>query len=288
MEKNTKRNLLTVGAIASIVALGGTVGANAASQVTSSDIKDQTIQSRDIAADGVGKSEIRTGAVGSLEILNQSIQSYDIDSEAVGTSEIRNNTIRLEDINDSTEKALRGNEGPKGDTGATGEQGPQGPAGEDGADGKDGKDGKDGTFAGVQHAEGAATVEHIGGRFADRATFVKDLFLPAGTYVVTTDAFFQAKAGSEPTGKADLQVAVRGIPSSGDQIDLGTGFTGDSPEQAQREVTTSTTRLVTIPEGGVPVSVFVFGYETDGQGSADSGMYDAKVNLVAIPVTLAD
>lgn len=106
MEKNTKRNLLTVGAIASIVALGGTVGANAASQVTSADIKDQTIQSRDIAADGVGKSEIRTGAVGSLEILNQSIQSYDIDAEAVGTSEIRNNTITRADINDSTEASF--------------------------------------------------------------------------------------------------------------------------------------------------------------------------------------
>lgn len=287
MEKNTKRNLLTVGAIASIVALGGTVGANAASQVTSADIKDQTIQSRDIAADGVGKSEIRTGAVGSLEILNQSIQSYDIDAEAVGTSEIRNNTIRLEDINDSTEKALRGNEGPKGDTGATGEQGPQGPAGEDGKDGADGKDGKDGTFAGVQHAEGAANVEKIGGPFSTNATFVEDLTLLPGTYVVTTDAFFIAKEGSEPTGKADLMVAVRGVSENEVDLDLGTGFTGDSPQQAKREVTTSTTRLVTLDET-TSVSIKVFGYETDGQGSADSGVFDAKVNIVAIPVTLAD
>lgn len=278
MEKNTKRNLLTVGAIASIVVLGGTVGANAASQVTSSDIKDQTIQSRDIAADGVGKSEIRTGAVGSLEILNQSIQSYDLDEGSVGTSEIRNNTIRLEDINDSTEKALRGNEGPKGDTGATGEQGPQGPAGEDG---------KDGTFAGVQHAEGAANVAKIGGSFSTNATFVEDLTLLPGTYVVTTDAFFIAKEGSEPTGKADLMVAVRGVNESAADLDLGTGFTGDSPQQAEREVTTSTTRLVTLTET-TSVSIKVFGYETDGQGSADSGVFDAKVNLVAIPVTLAD
>lgn len=283
-----KRNLLTVGAIASIVALGGAMGANAASQVTSAEIKDQTIQSRDIAANGVGKSEIRTGAVGSLEILDQSIQSRDIDEGAVGRSEIRNGTITLADIADSTEDALRGQEGPKGDKGAPGEDGKPGDKGDPGEKGEPGADGKDGAVTGVRTLSGSANVEHIGGRFADRATFVEDTFLPAGTYVVTTDAFFQAKAGTEPTGKADLQVAVRGIPSSGDQIDLGTGFTGDSPEQAQREVTTSMTRLVTIPEGGVPVSVFVFGYETDGQGSTDSGVYDASVNLVAIPVTLAD
>lgn len=107
MEKNTKRNLLTVGAIASIVALGGVAtSANAAGQVDSGDIKNQTIRSVDIAADGVGKSEIRTGAVGSLEILDQSIQSRDIDEGAVGRSEIRNGTITTADIADSTEDAL--------------------------------------------------------------------------------------------------------------------------------------------------------------------------------------
>lgn len=95
------------------------MGANAARLITSSDIKDQTIKSGDISAEGVGTSEIR----------NQTIQSGDIAEAGVGASEIRNGSITGDDINDTTERNLKGKAGTDGTNGT---------------DGKDGKDGKDG------------------------------------------------------------------------------------------------------------------------------------------------
>lgn len=95
------------------------VGANAARLITGGDIKNQTIQSRDIAAEGVGTSELR----------NQTIQSGDIAANGVGTSEIRQGTITGADINDTTERNLRGKNGKDGADGKDGEKGEKGAAG---------------------------------------------------------------------------------------------------------------------------------------------------------------
>lgn len=54
---NSRVGAVAIGASA-IVVLGGT-GAYAATQITSGDIKDQTIQSRDIHSDGVGSNELK-------------------------------------------------------------------------------------------------------------------------------------------------------------------------------------------------------------------------------------
>lgn len=82
MKKILKYGSAAVAATAAALVLTP-LGATAASLIDSGDIKDQTIQSRDIAAEGVGTSEVR----------NQSLQSVDIDREAVGQSEIRTGSV---------------------------------------------------------------------------------------------------------------------------------------------------------------------------------------------------
>lgn len=94
-----------------LILLGGVGGAAARDYVTSPEIKDQTVKSRDIAAGGVGHSELRDSSVGWGNI-NQETQDY-IDNHA-------------------------GKQGPKGEQGPRGEQGPQGERGPKGEPGQDG------------------------------------------------------------------------------------------------------------------------------------------------------
>ena len=63
-----KRNLVLVAGAATLAVVFAGGGAVAASLITSADIKDQTIRSVDIHANGVGKSEIRDEAVGTREL----------------------------------------------------------------------------------------------------------------------------------------------------------------------------------------------------------------------------
>ncbi len=63
-----RRNLVLVAGAATLAVVFGGGGAVAASLITSADIKNQTIRSVDIHADGVGKSEIRDAAVGTREL----------------------------------------------------------------------------------------------------------------------------------------------------------------------------------------------------------------------------
>lgn len=65
----------------------------AASQITSGDIANQTIQSWDIAAGGVGQSEIRSAGVDGSEVENQSLHSWDLAPNSVGASEVKRGSI---------------------------------------------------------------------------------------------------------------------------------------------------------------------------------------------------
>ena len=78
-----RRNLVLVASAATLAVVFGGGGAVAASLITSADIKNQTIRSVDIHADGVGKSEIRDAAVGTRE-LTQSVR----DQMAFGLSHL--------------------------------------------------------------------------------------------------------------------------------------------------------------------------------------------------------
>lgn len=312
---NTKRNLLTVGAIVGIVALGGVATtANAASQVDSGDIKNQTIRSIDIASGGVGGSEIRNQSIHSVDIAANGVGKSEIREGAVGGSEVANGAITLADINDATEKALTdglateqyaqekadaslsvaldGIGSVRTDVDAVTKQVERNqtafaPLAADNskqdakiADLQEQVDGMGGETAQAFKSSFEFTSINVGGKFADRAK-KRDVTIPAGSYAITTDALFVAPGGSPAS--VDLQVAVRGA----DGADLGTGFTGGSPLQAEREVTTSTTRIVTFAED-TTVTVSAFGYDADGQSSEGTGAYNAYVSLVAVPVNLAD
>jgi hypothetical protein len=63
-----KRNLVLVAGATTLAVVFAGGGAVAASLITSADIKNQTIKSQDIHANGVGKSEIRDEAVGNREL----------------------------------------------------------------------------------------------------------------------------------------------------------------------------------------------------------------------------
>ncbi|GGR43225.1 hypothetical protein J2S40_004275 [Nocardioides luteus] len=250
----------TVVIAAATASIFGGGAAYAAARITSADIADQTIQSRDIAAQGVGTSEVR----------NQSIVSGDIAEGGVGASEIRNGSITGADINDTTEKNLKGAKGAKGDKGDKGDPG---------------ADGKDGVVSPAYSASDSSIVQAIGGSFGKftdgvRATRVDTIELPAGEYVLTAEGFFVNSQAT--TGKTRMQLAVRVDDGSDWGKDFGTCFTGATSPLANRESHCSSTRVVTVDADDV-VDVYAFGY-ADDQGSADSGKVSVKSFVTALPV----
>jgi hypothetical protein len=120
---------LGVGGAALALIAGGALlaggAAVAAGTITSGDIKDQTIQSRDIGPAGVGTSELR----------NNDVRRGDIKDGAVGPGEILDGSVRAADLDAGLADSLKGEkgdpgeQGPKGDTGEKGEKGDTGAPG---------------------------------------------------------------------------------------------------------------------------------------------------------------
>src|SRR6478609_3695518 len=101
-----------VGFLAFAVVLIAAVSAGtsvAANLITSSDIKDGTIQGKDLKEEAVTTTRIAPGAVSSLRVKNHSLTSEDLTDDAINK--------------------LKGDKGPKGDPGPTGPQGPVGATG---------------------------------------------------------------------------------------------------------------------------------------------------------------
>lgn len=250
----------TVVIAAATASIFGGGAAYAAARITSADIADQTIQSRDIAAQGVGTSEVR----------NQSIVSGDIAEGGVGASEIRNGSITGADINDTTEKNLKGAKGAKGDKGDKGDPG---------------ADGKDGVVSPAYSASDSSIVQAIGGSFGKftdgvRATRVDTIELPAGEYVLTAEGFFVNSQAT--TGKTRMQLAVRVDDGSDWGKDFGTCFTADFGTQKDRETSCNTTRLVQV-DNETEVVVYGFGYQRNGQGAATNAV-EGSAFVSATPV----
>lgn len=112
---------LMAGLVAAFVSSGT---ATARDYVTSGDVKNQTLQSWDIAPSGVGRSELRKDSVGWSEVREGTIDS----------SELTDGGVKEKDLDAATREKLNAG-GPKG------EPGKDGTDGEDGADGKDGVSG---------------------------------------------------------------------------------------------------------------------------------------------------
>ena len=99
--------------------------------------------------------------------------------------------------------------------------------------------------------------------------------------MLTADGFFIAKAGTSPTGKTRMQLALRvGKTTTEFGTDAGTCFTGATSTLPNREATCSTTRVVNFTSPTV-VEVIAFGY-ADDQGAADSGVFNVKSFVTAI------
>ena len=110
-----------------LVLLGGVGGAVAGSMITSANIQDETIRSRDIAPGAITRSEVRDGTLG-VDDLSTFVQD---------------------------ELAKQGQDGTDGQDGADGADGAPGAPGADGADGAPGVDGVDGV-AGLTSASSSA------------------------------------------------------------------------------------------------------------------------------------
>jgi hypothetical protein len=134
-----RRPVLTVGAIAAVVALGtaGTAGAHAF--ITGSDIKN--------------------GSVTGADIENGSLHGVDIENGSLTGKDIENHTITHNDLTYGAQNLLKGQTGAAGAAGANGTNGTTGAAGTNGttgatgATGAAGADGKDATYVGPNWGE---------------------------------------------------------------------------------------------------------------------------------------
>lgn len=242
-----KRNYTLPAAIVALaLVFGAPIAASAKSLITGADIKNGSVSRLDLGINSVASGEV----------LDNSLTSADVKNASLTGSDVKNKSLTTNDLSDATIASLRGN------------------------DGKPGINGEDGIVS-PDHKRFTAEAVPVGGKFAERAKMTGRFTMKAGKYLITTDALFRSNQAT--SGNTSLQVAVRGEDGSTWGSDLGTGFTGSSPEQANREVTTSTTRVVRLVED-TEVTISVFGYENNGQGSADSGKFDAEVYFTAVPV----
>lgn len=118
LPKLSRPRYADVAATLALVASVGGGSAWAATIITSTQIQDETVQSRDV----------RDGT----------IQSRDVRDGTVTGTDLTDGTITLADVNDLAEQRLRGQQGPKGDAGVPGPAGPQGATGPQGTAGPQG------------------------------------------------------------------------------------------------------------------------------------------------------
>lgn len=115
------------------------------------------------------------------------------------------------------------------------------------------------------------TVEKIGGRFADNATLVGEVTIPAGTSKVDADGFWTTLAAG-PAGTRP-QLALRG-----DGVSV-TIFPGEASPAKDRELTGHATQVVTLDAATV-VKVYAFGYNDD-TSAAGAGRLQVTASVVA-------
>ncbi|MGH3499542.1 MAG: hypothetical protein ACRDQA_01375 [Nocardioidaceae bacterium] len=106
-------------AAAGVIGLVGAGGAYAGAQVTSHQIKNQTIRSIDLGQNSVGSSELR----GAGDSRGPAVHGYQIHQGAVRSFQIRNGAVHKSDLSAGAKAGMKG---PKGETGADGADGVSG------------------------------------------------------------------------------------------------------------------------------------------------------------------
>lgn len=116
-----------------------------------------------------------------------------------------------------------------------------------------------------------ATVDKIGGKFADNATLIGTVTLPKGTLKVDVDGFWTTldvgPAGTRP------QLALRGTDVS------VTIFPGEASPAKSRELTGHATKKVVL-SADTEVKVYAFGYNDD-QSANGGGRLSVAASIVA-------
>lgn len=258
---NTKLKLAAAASTAALLVVGfGGAGAQAAKWITGADIKNGSLTGADVKNRSLTGADVKDGSLGAKK-LSEGVQQ------------------RLADVK-NLKDGVDGKNGVDGKDGAAGETGPVGPAGETGPVGPAGPAGADGENFELTYANTFAptTIENIGGSFSARATSIGSFELPAGKYLVQTDALFQHN-GETPTAAPSLQAALRVADGSQWGLDAGTVFaTLPGATVHNREAQGSSLRVITLTETET-VTVHGFGYNADGS-SAGGGGFDANVTVV--------
>jgi hypothetical protein len=161
------RTSAVVGGAMVLVTLGGVSGAVAATQITSRDIKDQTIQKRDIGRGAVGSDEVLNGSLGLLD-FNTRTRTWLNEHGKPGPRGPQGETGPAGAKGDKGDKGDTGEAGATGATGAAGATGETGPVGPQGAKGDKGDQGNIGPAgpagpAGPQGATGPTGPAGIAG-----------------------------------------------------------------------------------------------------------------------------
>lgn len=246
---NNKLKMIGIGAAAAVLTVGFTgTGAQAAKWITGKDVKDSSLTGKDIKNGSLGKGDLSKWVQGRLEAAGK--------PGPVGAT------------------GERGETGAQGPAGADGQTGPAGPAGADGTDGTDGAN-FELTYANTFEP---VTIANLGGSFATRATQVGSFELPAGKYLVQTDALFKHN-GSTPNASPSLMAAVRVDDGTQWGADASTVFaTFPGPTTTEREAQGTSLRVITLTETKT-INVKAFGYNAN-QSADGSGGYNALISVV--------
>lgn len=121
-------------------------------------------------------------------------------------------------------------------------------------------------------------IEKIGGSFKTNKTKLGEFNLPVGKFKIDSNGFFITNAAGPAGTHPQLALRVGATETSFGDDKYGTMFPGDISPTANREITGSTTAVVTVTEP-VTVEVFGFGYNDD-TSAAGSGRIVATASVV--------
>lgn len=134
----------------------------------------------------------------------------------------------------------------------------------------------------------AATITTIGGSFATGKTKVGEFTLPAGTWLVTSNAVFnrtEAAAAGDPRTRPQLALRYGDDYSTSPVTwgeSAGTIMGVDISPTVGRELMGATVQTVTVA-ASVTVNVYGFGYD-DAQGGSASGKLNVAAQITATKI----
>jgi hypothetical protein len=219
-----------------LMTLGGVGGAVATGQITSRDIKDGTIQKRDIGKGAVGSFEVRDGTLGWRD-LNQAtknrVQRLGKAGAAgpVGPQGPQGEAGPAGPKGDTGPAGPAGPAGPKGDTGPAGPAGPKGDKGDTGPAGPKGDKGDTGP-AGPKGDKGDTGPAGPKGDKGDKGD--QGEVGPAGPPGIANVVVRKGRSSWSATGKQDSRAECR----TGEYI-LGGGFSADATALGQLDITSN-------------------------------------------------